>query len=387
MSETIRHYPGNIYTGPEFVSNETTLSELKKMYGGKAAWLIAVQKYTDIPTAKMIVGDPSVEPEELIEIAIKKGIKFPWIVRPSTEEDDSPGSEGRLPTEVVFRDDASLIPTLRSVQISPQKSGLGIKRASVIVSEFSDSRYRGASIDHPHNDRFLIAGLVDKPYSSEAKDYSMHQLHLYVDTAGVHRSVQNSPLDDDRFFPIVMDQRLSVLQEYYQELYKLPGADPNMTLQLEFGSDDDVVLYQVRDFLPRQQVDFRLDRTHLDSPTLDNRPMVFGITPPEGIDCKVLNANVLGQVTHSQQDGQGLVAVVAPLNRMSRTGHIARKVNIFTLGSGMFFGHEAVRTIRQTDINIFINDLFLSNDGPSLRKLHQAHITSDGENVTIEPIS
>lgn len=388
MAEKLHGRPSEIITSPDQLPVGITYDQLIEKVGGKAAGLLWIQKHLpDIPTVRMVVAPPGADIEEIISVAKLQGLKFPWIVRTSTPFDNLPGYEDYFPTIIVKTHDENLKQSIKDIKQSPQLRGVTeFEEATTIVAEYSSSTFNGTAIQHPHTDDYLMASLATKPVH-EDKTHAF----FYIDNFGVYRSKLLSLAGNNFSIPQRVDDQLPKIRSVFEMIQTLPGIDKNMTFQLEFGLEP-YMIYQMRDFLPKAKASFQLANTHLSPSHKDFRPMVFGITPEEGIVVKVLDSenNNFGEF----EAEVGLLSdPIAVMSRVSLVQYVnvERQVNLFTFGFGML-QHSDVRAIRTTPLNVFNHSPYYgvipdgTDEGLDIHSGDLIRIKSDGMNVIFEKL-
>lgn len=394
MHEHLSYRPSEIITSPESLPATITYAQLVEKYGGKAAGLLWMQKHApNIPTARMIVAPPGTEIEEIIDTAKAQGLKMPWIIRASTPLDDESGYEDFFPTLVVRSEDENYKQKIGIVKHSPfYKKGLPFEEATTLVAEYSPSEFTGTVIAHPHKDNSLMANVNNTNSESHA--------YYYVDETGTRRSNRLSLIGHQRAIPLETDEMVAQLADVYHQISHLPGIDQTMTYQIEFGLYPFMV-FQKRDFLPKQKADFVLPFSDLQLSTDQTIPTVFGITPPEGIVVQVLQYSQdwhWDEATQSRfhevrrlpfEPLPGIATAIQIEPRKLGKVKVPRTVNMVTYGPGSL-AHDDIRTIRSTPLNIFNWDPFIFRDASGKDRSIQhgdiVRIFSDGERVVFEEV-
>jgi hypothetical protein len=164
-----------------------------------------------------------------------------------------------------------------------------------------------------------------------------------------------------------------------------------MTYQLEFGLNP-LLFFQVRDFLPIRQPAFQLEEETIDPGNKNLQPVVFGITPPEGIVATVFNFSeylskkleivfdhsIVTELPEELRSSGPIVAVYHPFE--TRYFRAKSDVTLFEHPMGLL-SHDDIRAMRQSEITII--ELLNETEYQTGNKIH---ILSDGVGVQIRKI-
>lgn len=364
MPERLNESFPEIITGPEDLPHDITLEKLVETVGGKAAGLLWIQKHLpDIPTAKMITATPEVATQTIIETAKAKGLKLPWIIRPSTPVDNLPGAEGLLNGANVDKDKdiAAVINYVRNPKRNFSGSfcrRFGLQPITVGVAEYSISNLAGTMIGHPHLENYFLTDLRDIKDEDDRK----HAVYVTDDThATMMRWFSSYSYSSDN-----LKAEIAKPQSVYSQIMKIAEFSPQMTYQLEFGLNPFLV-YQIRDFLPKAKAGFSLEGGNFNE---DTETLVFGITPEQGVELQIYEYDKGGGVDLRQK------TAVLISDDFSMKSDFSREVNLFYQHHG-FLSHLEVSRIRTTPLSI------LRSKGYSVDSGDRARIISDGVRVKI----
>lgn len=384
-SEILRSHSFNIIRGPEDIPENITLDKLVEQFGGKAAGLIWIQKHLPhIPQARMIVARAGTSTQEIIAAAKDQQLGEPWIIRASTPIDNLPGNENAFRTEICMKaENAQRIINL--VKADGVSEDHPFTETSVIVAEYSSSNIRGTLVGHPHINDKLLVGITTGNYPWTSNGF-------YSIDDGISTYWEDfCKFYNEEDAPSSLPADLARLHQWYMEIISLPGITPEMTYQLEFGLNP-LLLFQLRDFMPVQDADFETESSVRlrDKPGFN--PLVFGITPPEGIVVTVYNKDEADR--EKGHDGVGrpfedydpgdefpdntsICLVTIP--SITPFIHFPTDVNILYYAGGLL-QHADIQRMRQSKVTI-VNAFDL--DYPSDTKLR---IISDGRHVKVTEI-
>lgn len=384
--ETLSSRNSKIIYGPEDLPSETTFEELIKKVGGKAAGLLWIQRYLPhIPQARMIVAPVGTPAQEIITAAKEQQLSEPWIIRASTPIDNLPGMENAFQT-VICMNEGNAKGIIDRVKIEGVSESHPFTETSIILAEYSKSRIRGTLVGHPHINDKLLAGITAGTWPLTSNGF------YSIDQGNSAYWEDFSKLYNEKYAPSSVPDDLSTLYEWYYQIKSLPGITPEMTYQLEFGLNP-LLLFQLRDFMPVQHADFQIEssiRLRDDIPGYN--PIVFGITPPEGIEVIVYNKDEEDHKNGHEgvgkpfddydsgnefPDNNSICLVTSP--SFTHYIHFPTRANIFYYAGGLL-QHEDIRRMRESQVTI-VNASGL--DFPSGTTIK---IISDGIRVNITKV-
>lgn len=380
---------------------------LVKEFGAKAGVLLYVaQERPDIPQAKMVAGAIDEPAESLLVRAQEARIGLQRLFRSSAREEMEDGYDGVFDTKFnkgfhrpiwpggkwisdlnsltveehkTYRTHAiSIINQIKypNQELSEFFSGLFIPdRIGVIIAEFSDSQFAGTLVKHPNQpDTYFIS--LSYPHD----DYAPKSSLIYRPDEGV-RPIPG--IDDELGLTTGLEQSpvLKELKEvcsWHDQIANLGEMDPAWTYKIEFGLYPKY-LYQFSPFKRVQFADYNLELGDV-SESLSS----IGITPPEGIELKLLWAD--GEKEFALTSGENYVYLgnmKAPRNL--NPNDRAKFQAAILRGSSGFLSHQTVRMVRAMDVTVL--DPNLSLDIPLLlAEARNARITSDGRVAKVEAI-
>jgi len=300
-----RAYPDILYPKP-YVNN----------YGAKAGLLQYVkERLPEIPQMPFVVKRPKDDIEKIIKQADDVGIGWPRLIRSSAVE-ELYGYEGRFPTKVMesleeeraaYREanqgelikyltpeshKNSLRELIRMIEDSPtlkniaSENGIPVsKKINVMITQKYNSNFRGTFVEHPNQNGALIFSLQDFRHDKVNLAYSYKEGTL----AHLGWCMLNS--EEDKELCKVISKQLCTVASWYEKIKSLPEMDKDWSYQIEFGINPELkqsnheCLFQVRPFRKKEYASFALPKMFY-----DNDIIVFGITPPEGINVRMQNS-------------------------------------------------------------------------------------------------
>lgn len=374
-------------------------------YGAKAGILMYVaRELPDIPQAAMIVNEPGESTKNFLKRADKTPILWPRMFRSSAVVELA-GYEGDLPTyklELVEADASKyklmvFYPTERrhvykncsnedsfseylQNMVNEIKSSTGEGEISVIIAEKSPSSYVGTLVKHPNQDGYYLTCITDEssleprypPYNMGICPLrSNFSYRLHEGVSSVERFLDNVEMTPE------LEEEVKEVASWHDRIANLPEMDDGWTYQIEFGLDP-LCLYQVRPFLEKRKASFRLN-SHFDP----EAPIVFGVTPPEGINLKVVNW------THTEKGQEEAVLDNSPIAYVDMMRHIGERKTIpnyqavFMEQCVGFLAHKDIKAIRPSQVAVlYVAQVFPYASGEN----GWVNIRSDGVNVQIEEI-
>ena len=376
----------------EEIPKNITFEELIEQVGGKAAGLLWVKKHLpQIPQPRMIVATPGNNVEVIARAAIEAKFQPPWIIRGSTPVDNLPGFEDAFPTKVY--DDLPRINNEMSdmVRIVQQTNNLGGQigmqfdsEASVIIAEKSESNFTGTLVAHPNMEGMQLAGVADSSTMDLPKGF-----YFVNNGQALHRNDLSKFFDPGRGRQL--QEQVAQVGEWYKAITALPGFNSQMTYQLEFGLSP-LLFFQVRDFLPIRQPAFQLEEETIDPRRKNLQPVVFGITPPEGIVATVFNFSdyllnrpemehfhtVLTELPEELRNSGPIATICYP----PETRYLRARSNIMFFAHPLgLLSHDDIRAMRQSELTV----IQLLNE-EEYQTGDKIHILSDGVRVQIRKL-
>ncbi|MBT5023047.1 hypothetical protein HOK51_11560 [Candidatus Woesearchaeota archaeon] len=388
--------------------------QLVKKYGAKAGLLIyAAQHLPNIPQARMVVKTLEENVESFLARADAANISWPRIFR-SSAICELDGYEGTFPTKVILDFetehakvtnpgycgryaskkifDRELKLSIEYIENSPsiifeedflngpKPKNLGSK-INVICAEKIPSYFTGTYIAHPNQDNvYLFSTSIsrsmksDNPINSNfistnGKDVKIYENEWYNFSAPLFKKISKK---------YNLFEQLKTVMSWHDQINSLPELDSNWAYQIEFGLSP-LCLFQVRPFKKKEKANFKLKKKS----KLDQGLIVIGVTPPEGIDYRVV-ANVGFNLKY----GIELDLTEDPTvycEKMRSAWHFNElknhKANIFEHSLG-FLAHDDIRAMRAAKLNI----LLMSDFSNMFKTGDWVNIKSDGIDYVIKQI-
>jgi hypothetical protein len=291
-----------IISSVEELSPDISYQQLIERYGGKAAGLLWIKKYMpETPMARMVIAPPQTREEEIVEAAIKVGLKFPWIIRPSNPHDNEVGYEGRFQTYYAMDKNDDVIRKISLVNCSDEEN-------SVMIAETNRSALVGTLVIHPHNPQLLLANVSNIR-------------HPHDRTHAFYRIEKNKPkrlndfslLGHEVEIPFTIEPTLSDISRWVGRMRKIPEFGEDMSYQIEFCPDPPMI-YQVRNFLPIDSPRFKVPLQEFD---YSDDLIIFGTTSAEGDLVRMYRYNEeWHNMTYMTDEGEAyhFSSVIYPLN-------------------------------------------------------------------------
>lgn len=341
-------------------------------FGGKAGPLLYIaDQLSHIPQPKQIVASRREDNDRFARRMLDAGILGDVLLR-SSRTSELFGDEGKFPTIPInllgqaYGFPLSLLHNNQSYSgqealtqlatLVDQVRGDG----GIIAARHSPSQYHCVLVGHPGNPGQIVATVTElsdnlrTTYICDTRNTTSDIQTFAKNPEPVRRFKTNSS--------IYGEEGLAEVLHWYDAITQLSAFDPNMTYQLEIGLKP-AFLYQIRQFRTKDNQTFTL-------PTRHNGPnyLVFGTTPPEGIECcsaifdlkcrNRLIVDELRNIEFTDTDGASLVLNVA---------------------DGMLM-HGDTRAMRQAPLAILFAE---QQDLDCMKDSHSVLIRSDGEQVEI----
>lgn len=392
MAERLQPHKDGIIRRSEDLPENITYEDLIQKVGGKAAGLLWIQKHLpEIPQARMIVAPPGTDSQEIIAAAQQEGLKLPWLIRASTPVDNLPGFENAFSTQEyegsygqVDSEAVDYIEEVKVMGIRHAPQPVSFRETSVIIAEQSESRTNGTLIAHPHRADIKLAGITRFKWPIDPKAfYCIHE-------GKAHFWKRWSKTFGSREKLNTHHGEIEQISSWYDQIVTLPGFSSEMTYQLEFGLNP-LLLFQTRDFLPVQKANFTLDKDPKERKKQSQRPMVFGITPPEGINVTIYNYH---EQSEKEDAGSGPLQVFKQPQELKGNDSVAvlctpydtpyitfpRRANIFHSALGILT-HDDIRQMRTSELTVIYSmDEIYSRTGEKF------NIVSDGVRIKVSKL-
>ena len=236
MVERLRPRADGIIRNCEDLPSNITYRELIELVGGKAAGLLWIQRHIpEIPQARMIVAPPGTSSQEIVRAAQAEGLRLPWIIRASTPVDNIPGFENAFLTldhqgsgGQIGSDIIKSIEFVKRSGIRKTPLPIMFSETAVIVAEKSTSGITGTLIAHPHRQDIKLAGVSKTRPGIDPRGF------YFINENKAEHWARWSIFYEGEDRPEIPND-LETIAGWYEQIATLPGFNPQMTYQLEFG--------------------------------------------------------------------------------------------------------------------------------------------------------